>query len=366
MKKLFFIAAIASAALVSCTKNEVAEVAEQDVITFAQPVTALNTKATEILKDYPASKCFSVFAHYFTGDYTKLEEGQLYMDDVKTAYVSSLNAWDPKAGSGVNYYWPKQGTLTFAAYSPSEVAAEYTASGIQFKDYEVQAEPANQYDLLFSERSYNQTNSTQNTWVEGDDSKYVGVDIKFNHALSSIIFNAKTDNNYKEDNFFIFITKLEVRNVWSKGTFNQNLVDTDNAMTNDTWQGWTGHDKRANYTVFAGIHELEKSNALIPGCTPGSQSDVADVKNTHLILLPQGLTGAELYVEYEIHNYNVNPVAKIKQTATMPLDEYNVKDWFRGKRYTYNITVGLDKIYFDPIVANWDNVTVTPDIAFGR
>ena len=65
MKKLFFIAAMAGAALVSCTKNESVETPEQDVITFAEPVTALNTKAVEIGENYPTSQNFSVFAHQY-------------------------------------------------------------------------------------------------------------------------------------------------------------------------------------------------------------------------------------------------------------------------------------------------------------
>jgi len=368
MKKLFFIAAMAGAALVSCTKNESVETPEQDVITFAEPVTALNTKATEILKDYPTSKCFSVFANYFTGNYTKLDEGKPYMKDVKTAYVQSLNAWDPKAGSGVNYYWPKQGTLTFAAYSPSEVSpyVSYDAKGIQFTDYVVESTPTQQYDLLFSERSYNQTKTTQDGWVAGDDSKYVGVDIKFNHALSSIIFNAKTDVNYNEDNFYIFLTKLSLVDVCSKGSFNQNLTDANGDLTDEDWAGWSGLADRTEYVVFEGAHPLSNSNALVPGVAPGTQSDVTDVQNSHLILLPQPLAGAKLYVEYKIMNINVSPATVIEQTATVDLSTFDVDNWFRGKRYIYNITFGLDKIYFDPIVTNWEQVTVTPDVAIGR
>ena len=59
-----------------------------------------------------------------------------------------------------------------------------------------------------------------------------------------------------------------------------------------------------------------------------------------------------MYIEYTLYNDNTNAV--ITQNATINLDEYgNVSQWLRGNRYKYTITVGLDKIYFDPTVTEW-------------
>lgn len=365
MKRFFLLATVAGAALAGCAKNETIESPKQDAITFAEPVTALNTKATEIIGNYPASKHFSVFAHYFTGNYTTLDQGTLYMNDVETAYSSAVQGWDPAAvAGGVNYYWPKQGTVTFAAYSPSTVAATYDASGLHFTGFTVPAAAADQYDLLFSERSYNQVKATMTT----DADPYKGVQLQFNHALSSIIFNAKTDIDYSADKFLITVKKIQVKNIYSTATFNQNLVDTDGARTSDTWQGWVDHSAATTYTAFAGDQDLTNVNTVMDKSKiqPGTSSDATDVYNSHLILLPQGLSNAKLYVEYTITNKNVTPNAVITQNAEVDLSTANVDSWFRGTRYTYNITVGLDKIYFDPVVTAWDDVTVTPDHNIGR
>ena len=357
MKRFFFIAAIAGAALVSCTKNEVAQVENQDAITFARPVTATATKAVEIVDDYPTEYNFSVFGHYFTGIYTTIEEGQLYMDNVETAYSEECVGWDPKAvENGVNYYWPKQGTITFAAYSPSSAEEDmdevsYTGRGIQFKNFVVADKAEDQYDLLFSERAYNQTKADMTT----EKDPYKGVQIKFNHALSSIYFTVNTDIDYTPDNYEINVTKIELRGVKNTGIFDQGLVDANNRITrvNTEWPGWTVLDDSPvkTYVAFEGDQELTEK------ATPTENIEERENlnNNTNLILLPQRLTNVKLYVEYTIYNNNTNAV--VEQTAELPITQYGtVAQWFRGNRYIYNITIGLDKIYFDPTVKPWENV----------
>jgi len=36
-----------------------------------------------------------------------------------------------------------------------------------------------------------------------------------------------------------------------------------------------------------------------------------------------------------------------------------VKEWLRGKRYVYTLTLGLEEIRFAPKVESWDEQTVT-------
>ena len=364
MKKLFFIAAMAGAALVSCTKNESVETPEQDVITFAEPVTALNTKAVEIGEKYPESQNFSVFAHYYTeaeGGYTTFAEGDLYMNDVKTSYNAVIHGWDPKTGSGVNYYWPKQGTLTFAAYSPSLVEATYDKEGIHFANYTVDADCTKQYDLLYSERSYDQTKEMMVT-----NAPYNGVQIKFNHALSSILFTVRTDADYAADHFKIVLKKISIKNVLSQATFNQGLEDGNGKVTKPVAEhfGWAGHSYKKEYVAY------ESSKVLSTVASYTENIDVSnprqnDTQNTNLILLPQEFSDQQLYIEYQIVNENVDPATTVNQNATFNLNYYG-DSWKRGYRYVYNLTFGFDKIYFDPVVTEWDEVVVTPDVAIGK
>ena len=364
MKKLFFIAAMAGVALVSCTKNESVETPEQDVITFAEPVTALNTKAVEIGKKYPTSQNFSVFAHYYTeaeGGYTTFAEGALYMNDVKTSYNAAIRGWDPKTGSGVNYYWPKQGTLTFAAYSPSLVDATYDKEGIHFANYTVDTDCTKQIDLLYSERSYDQTKEMMVT-----NDPYSGVQIKFNHALSSILFTVRTDADYQADNFTIVLKKISIKNVLSQATFNQGLVDGNGEVTKPVADhfGWTGHIDKKEYVAYNSSKVLSTVASFTENITVTNPRQ-NDTQNTNLILLPQEFSDQQLYIEYQIVNENVDPATTVNQNATFNLNYYG-DSWKRGYRYVYNLTFGFDKIYFDPVVTEWDEVVVTPDVAIGR
>lgn len=365
MKKLFFIAALAGAALVSCTKNEGVETPEQDVITFAEPVTALSTKAVEIGENYPTSQNFSVFAHYYTeaeGGYTTFAEGDLYMDDVETSYNSDIKGWDPKTGSGVNYYWPKQGTLTFAAYSPSKVDATYDKEGIHFANYTVDTDCTKQYDLLYSERSYDQTKEMMVT-----NAPYNGVQIKFNHALSSILFTVRTDADYAADNFNIVLKKISIKNVLSQATFNQGLEDGNGEVTKPVADhfGWAGHSYKKEYVAYNSSKVLSTVASFTENISVTDPRQ-NDTQNTNLILLPQEFSDQQLYIEYQIVNKNVgSDETVVNQNATFNLNYYG-DGWKRGYRYVYNLTFGFDKIYFDPVVTEWDEVVVTPDVEIGR
>ena len=39
-----------------------------------------------------------------------------------------------------------------------------------------------------------------------------------------------------------------------------------------------------------------------------------------------------------------------------------VDNWEAGKKYTYQLTIGLDKIYFAPIVDSWETANQTVNI----
>ena len=98
MKKLFFIAAIASAALVSCTKNEVNEPAAQQEITFTAPIVGHLTKAQtgEVGTSYNKDEQFKVYAWYCEEEAFNPDNAQLYMNAITVAHDATINA-DPDA-----------------------------------------------------------------------------------------------------------------------------------------------------------------------------------------------------------------------------------------------------------------------------
>ena len=367
MKKLFFIAAIAGAALVSCTKNEVApSVTEQVAITFDTPVMSAATKAaTEIPAIFPTNKDFAVYAHHYANGYTKLEEGIRYMTNVQVKYQphTTYGTW----GSNPVYFWPKTGSLTFAAYAPHMTSgAEYTSTGFKFTDYTIAAEAANQVDLLFSERSYDKTLVDQKDM----NNHYYGVQINFLHALSSIQFKVAMEKELADNalDYEIIVEKIEVLNTYSKGDFSQNLVDAANettpAVTTTANKGWSGQEEEVNYVAYEGAFTVP---------TDGAAKATYDVsKNeTNLILLPQAMKHEDedagttkdvtVQVTYKFRHkemdkgvYITNNVSSVSLNTSE-----TVKEWLRGKRYIYTLTIGLDEILFAPTVTDWapENIT---------
>lgn len=351
-KTLLMMAVAAGAMLTGCVKNESANggAVSGSKISFEAPAVTGITRAAlvpgEMVNPYDQGEHFSVYALYFAdGTYTKFDAGTLYMDNVETAYNAGGQYWDSESVSGGQaYYWPNKGALTFAAYSPSGAAEDcsiaWGAAGFTFTNFTVQDDPADHYDLMFSERAYNKTQSeTSSTTYKG------GVDITFKHALSSVVFKAKLGDTY--EGHTIKLKNITLKNTFTTGTFNQGLDDADGAVT--TAAEWTGQktENTAGYVAFSGAEVITSTAAEPAGAT-------------RLIVLPQdlahGTNNVTIDVTYSIHN----GTNEINQTATIDITDpgYSLTEFEIGKRYIFTLIIGLDKITFSPDVDEWVDVNV--------
>lgn len=350
-KTLLMMAVAAGAMLTGCVKNETANggAVSGSKISFEAPAVTGITRAAlvpgEMVNPYDQGEHFSVYALYFAdGTYSNFDDGTLYMDNVETAYNAGGQYWDSESvPGGQAYYWPKKGSLTFAAYSPSGAANDCTvawgAAGFTFTDFMVQNNPAAHYDLLFSERAYNKTQSAaSSTTYKG------GVDITFKHALSSVVFKAKLGDTYTGHT--ITLKNITLKNTFTTGTFNQGLEDTNGAVTTAA-AAWTGQDNEntTGYVAFDGAEEITTTAA-----------EPADA--TRLIVLPQklahaGANNVTIDVTYSINSgeleYDVTKTIDITQG-------YGLTEFEIGKRYTFTLIFGLDKITFSPEVDEWEDV----------
>lgn len=350
-KTLLMMAVAAGAMLTGCVKNETANggAVSGSKISFEAPaVTGITRTALvpgEMVNPYDQGEHFSVYALYFAdGTYTNFNAGTLYMDDVETAYNAGGQYWDSESvPGGQAYYWPKKGSLTFAAYSPSGAADDckvtWGAAGFTFTDFRVQNNPAAHYDLLFSERAYNKTQSAaSSTTYKG------GVDITFKHALSSVVFKTKLGDTY--EGHTITLKNITLKNTFTTGTFNQGLEDTDGAVTTAA-AAWTGQDNEntTGYEAFSGAEEITTTAAEPEGAT-------------RLIVLPQKLAhdGAK-HVTIDV-TYSVDS-GGLEYDATKTIDitqGYGLTEFEIGKRYTFTLIFGLDEITFSPDVDEWEDV----------
>lgn len=389
MKKLLILAAMASAALVSCVKNEPApSVTDRQEITFAPPVVGVTTKSVDLVTTANIAGAFSVYGYYHSGDYAgfNAEDTYTYMENVEVTkdddFYSAENqtyaSWITDDNN--DYYWPKTGKMTFVAYYPSlknttdqtsDYYVNHTEAGIQFKNYVVDEKA--DVDLMFSDRAYNKVKSDEKLNI----SQYYGVELVFKHALSAIRFKFKAASELVDNNggpkYTFVVEEVKLLNVHSKGDFNQGLNESDNinaptgeAATKD-WNTSTAREYTA-YTKGNGEGLSIDSETLV------ESYDVANNKTNgaNLILLPQSLNhdGADgnvtVQVTYKLRHDKMEEGHWIAgNTVQAELSTNNVDNWLRGYIYTYNLTLSLDKIEFAPSVIEWvdfDSDSSTADV----
>ena len=387
---------MAGIALAGCVKNEpvAKDNGSPELITFDAPVVTIPTKATEIVDNYPTTENFAVYALYHEGNFTSFTATgtQLYMNNVKCTYhhengtTEPTDYWAPEN----DYYWPKVGKLTFGAYAPyMENGVEWGENGFKFNGFTVGETSANQIDLLYSERVYDKTSSS----MQNNNPTYDGIQIPFKHALSSIVFTARAE---AYTGYTFTLKEITVNNVIETGTFNQNLkADNTGYLEGKTGPEWEVGTSVKNYVVYnnetgvklpTGTEEVagsttEYKKIYFDGTTTSETAfdKVSGTRKSSLILIPQDLDEKKsedgsttkqkvtVTVKYTMQHPNpaddkqsltedVTKEFKLAVTNSNPDEDNsnpNLFKWEMGKRYTYNIVIGLEKIYFAPQVDDW-------------
>ena len=342
MKKFFMFAAMASVALASCVKNEpVATVEQGEAIKF-EPVVGVPTKIAEISGTTYNETSFSVYAWYsedsFAGTGTK------YMSNIAATKVTAgaLTDGTDYYAPSTDYYWPKNGKLSFIAYSPtslpdgSSLGAMSTA-GEMVVNYVCPTDPAQQVDLLYSDWAVDKTASI------GAAGGYAGVDVAFNHALSVVKFAFKGSSESVAAN--IQLTDVKLQKVKNEGTLT--CTWDDETPTAE----WSKLDNDSVYDV------------LIPETYQLTYAASDATKANNLILIPQALS-AELVVSYKIKSPADGSWIE-QDPVTLTLAEAKdggdvaIANWVKNTKYTYTIVFDLDKVYFAPAVKEY----ITPEVA---
>ena len=367
MKKHLFLVALAGVALASCVKNEVEAPATKQVkIGFASPVLYSNvdTKAsvygeigshkyegTETIYTYPREEKFMIFAVEHSGNLTAWDAATpTDFNATAISYNKSLDAWAPLKADGGFYYWPDNLQLSFAAMSPAELdvtgaTTAYSSTGLVITDFVVADDPAEQYDLLYSDRSVNKTAVDMKDYGA---EYYGGIPIMFQHALSSIHFSLKTDATET-----VNLLNIQLKNVKNKGTFKENITNEIAFARNAQW---TVAENSAvkNYTSFTGEVEFPLNPQYVSALAAQDGTDDNDVSHP-LLMMPQTL-GNDVVVEVK---YEVGGEVK---TRTVQLNQYPatnpITTWEVGTKYTYRLVYSReaqrnDIIYFSPETDKW-------------
>ena len=333
--KRFALAALILGSLAACTKSNIQYELTEEI--SLQPVAEKATKAAYTGTAYgdraPAFNVWAWWADVDSGtsiaDFLSSGKIDSYID--KGEFVHRNNgSW----GGTIPYYWPPEGSLVFAGYSPAETLGGTFTYDIQNGDFKVEdyiqsSDIAQTVDLMWFDRTDISYNSNRNKNSNSQDVN--GVPVIFHHALSWLEFRVKR-NDGLPDNWLV--TELELTGIETKAYFN----------SNDTPQ-WTGQDVSHDIRVWNGSYLAQPTYKVLESTPNG------------VIVIPQQCAEgkANLKVTYNLKKYDGTEDSWLRaQTVTLPLTAgTDGNSWLPGKKYVYTIVFGNNEIRIAPTVTDW-------------
>lgn len=345
MKKIISIV-LGVAALAACTKTSVSY--EQPGEIALAPVTRANmTKAAITGTTFPTTNDMGVYAFYNAGKLANTEKADFlagsaaYLDNVEFVNRAGSNNW----GGKTSYYWPKTGSLVFAAYSPRAAALAYDEQKDEFSatSYVQSADLSSTVDLLWSPMT-----------TKSHDKTTTAVPMVFYHAMSwvtvqAVAANSKSDKQFK-------IKSVELNGIANKGAF----------KTAGATIAWTPSDEtdKPTLTVFSdnNYNEVElpttdkpvqalENNAKGTVVIPQSLGDAATLTVVFSQMMPTGNWSADQNLTFKLN------ACKVGEPAVA------LNKWDNGKHYIYTLNfnikgaAGENEILIKPTLTDWENVT---------
>lgn len=334
------------AALAACTKTSVSY--EQPGEIALAPVTRANmTKAAITGTTFPTTNDMGVYAFYNAGKLKDTPKDQFlagsaaYLEDVKFVNRAGSGNW----GGETSYYWPKTGSLVFAAYSPSVAKLAYDEHKDEFSatSYVQSADLSSTVDLLWSPMT-----------AKSHDKTTAAVPMVFYHTMSWVTVQAVAANSDSDSQFKI--KSVELNDIVNKGSFKT-------AGATITWTRSTLETDKQTLTVLS-------DNKYIVVELPTTEKPVQALENNAkgTVVIPQTLNDVTLTVVFS----QLMPTGawSADQTLTFKLNECKTGDpavalneWENGKHYIYTLNfnikgaTGENEILIKPTLTDWENVT---------
>lgn len=346
MKKIISIV-LGVAALAACTKTSVSY--EQPGEIALAPVTRANmTKAAITGTTFPTTNDMGVYAFYNAGKLKDtprtdfLAGSAAYLEDVKFVNRTGTGNW----GGETSYYWPKTGSLVFAAYSPSVAELSYDKQKDEFSatNYVQSADLSSTVDLLWSPMT-----------AKSHDKTTSAVPMVFYHAMSWVTIQAVAANSDSDSQFKI--KSVELNDIVNKGSFKT-------AGATITWTPSTLETDKQTLTVFSDnnykVVELPTTEKPVQALETNAKGTVVipqtlnnDVTLTVVFsqLMPTGAWSADQNLTFTLNKCKVGE----------PAVELN--KWDNGKHYIYTLNfnikgaAGENEILIKPTLTDWESVT---------
>lgn len=325
----------------ACTKSSIRYELPGE-ISF-RPVTAKTTKSAVAGTEYPKDEAhnFNVWAWWISSqEYTPYEEypsyAEMYLRKREFKYDSG-NSW---VGKEMPYFWPTNGSLVFAGYSPATAKAQdfvysWDSKTMTISAYEQPADISNTVDLMWfdvTERSYADNDNRSTGDVEVD-----GVPVVFKHLLSWLTFKFQTKNGSSAR---YFVTEVELQHIETKARFTSRPVAGS--------EEWSDHVEPENVPIWSGSQEVTAQNVV-----------KLESKENGVLVIPQPCTAehVQLLVKYKTAENGDTQTKTVYLTAGT-----DGHIWKPGKHYTYTMTFGNNEILVLPDVTDWETVAVDIEV----
>ena len=400
MNKIIWISA-AVLSVAACAKNEVIPVnsGENQEITFnVAPKTKADPEPDPEPKPEPKPKkeafstnnVFASWAYYLPGTVKwDKKDGDNTTDPITPATTPALyingaviSNTKPDGTDGVwkaekTYYWPKNGSLTFFAYSLNKGNLDFETVNVEGHDVKrstvvcqsntgifahIDLSVDKNVDFLVADPAKDKKSNV-------DEGKHFvdGVPTLFRHKLSYIIFNVKTDKAYSDAGKTLTLKSIKFNNVSYEGDY-RDIASTTSPAISAGFTSANGEGAVVNYTggstespfsqeiksMNSGISSIDNYLYIPQTFAQGSNAYIEvkyTITTTVAFTTPAGQTSTKEVVEEVTKNIFLNPA-----TGTPMFDK-----WEMGKKYTINLTFTLDEILWDPAVQDWDPVTPATD-----
>lgn len=356
MKKLIVLFS-AVAALAACSKNEVVPAVSGENMEISYKV-APRTKADPQTQEFGKTNVFASWAYY-------LPSGKSWANDYKDAkiYIGEEgggpgatisygnNVWKDQ---NTSYYWPKEGKLTFFAYSlNSDSLTDKFGTDTHFyctkndSQYGIcgplHMDKHPNTDLLVADIAADKTANETSYY------KVNGVPTLFKHKLSRIQFAVKKKEEYKGAT--ITLNSITFKKLVNYMFYNQYKINEDKSITPDY----------ITYTILSQTprsdQEYTKTDFVVSSYTSFDQ--VPHNNEIRYIYIPQDFKNADEIATIEV-KFTVTFKDGISETYTKTLNVKDIFDsWEIGKRYTFNLIFSLDEIKWAPAVGDWEDVENT-------
>ena len=321
MKRFFFLAVAATALFAACNKTEVVYNNDPQEIAF----NAVNKTAVKAPVDgvaFPTDDNMQVAAYLAQGD---AGAGQITSGNY---FAATLFDYAGEFWKG-SRYWPlSESIINFLAISQPDPASPVTtvfdsttpAAGATVT---LADNSTAQYDLMYA--------AAQGHCTPG---VYPDVDMVFKHALSWIYFTVKT-------------------NVTGTGKITVNSITLNDAVYNGVLTLTNNcYNVTSSYTSAAANVDADwttvgtKQNVPVVSGAVTCGTSALDFGNG-LLVLPGNQTSFTI-------NYTITHATGVANTLTYT---YTLGgEWAMAKKYIYNITLNLNEILIDPVVADWADV----------